>query len=120
MYNIAHVALVVNDLEASKKFYSEVLGMVQQGSHEDARMEIAYMDSGNGILELLHYFEPGTDRTAGVVDHIAFKVENMDEELERLKKAGVKFILESPKPFKEGCIFFFAGPDGERIEFVQE
>ncbi|MGE5627854.1 MAG: VOC family protein [Solirubrobacterales bacterium] len=120
MYNIAHIGVVVKDLETSKKFYSEVLGLKECRSHEDERLKIAFMDSGNGIIELIQYTAEGLERTSGVVDHIAFKVTDIEESVDKLKNAGVKLIFDAPKPFEEGKIFFFYGPDGERLEFVQD
>lgn len=120
MYNIAHIGIVVRDLEVSKKFYNEILGLEQCGDHEDERLKIAFMDSGSGVIELIQYSKETTERTTGVVDHIAFKVVNIEEVVEKLKKAGATLLFDVPKPFKSGKIFYFLGPDGERLELVQD
>jgi len=120
MYNIAHIGMVVKDLEVSKKFYSVVLGCEVCGTHEDDRLKIAFMKSGDGVIELIQYFNSNGPRSAGVVDHIAFKVKDIEESVEKIKTAGVTLLFDAPKPFKAGKIFFFQGPDGERLEFVQD
>lgn len=120
MNRIAHIGMCVKDLEISKKFYNEILGLEVCGTHQDERIKIAFMNSGNGIIEIIQYANEYTPRTAGVVDHIAFEVENIEESVEKLKKAGVKLLFDAPKPFEQGKIFFFQGPDGERLEYVQK
>lgn len=120
MNSIAHIGMCVKDLEISQKFYTEILGLEVCGTHQDERIKIVFMSSGNGIIELIQYFEDYTPRPAGVVDHIAFKVENIEESVEKLKSAGVKLLFEAPRPFEQGKIFFFQGPDGERLEYVQK
>jgi len=120
MNSIAHIGMCVKDLGISQKFYTEILGLEVCGTHQDERIKIVFMSSGNGIIELIQYFGEYTPRPAGVVDHIAFKVENIEESVEKLKNEGVKLLFEAPRPFEQGKIFFFQGPDGERLEYVQE
>ena len=57
----------------------------------------------------------------GKVHHICFKVDSLKEEIERLKKHGVTFLLgEEIETLPDGTRYiFFAGPDGEWIEFLR-
>src|SRR5262249_37757140 len=54
-----------------------------------------------------------------VIDHFAFSVENLDEALARLKKAGVK-VLEPPRKILRGTLksAFIEAPDNVQIELV--
>lgn len=55
------------------------------------------------------------------IDHLGFRVDNLDQTLERLKKDGVK-ITDEPRSFLEGKIkfAFIEGPDHIRIEVIED
>jgi catechol 2,3-dioxygenase-like lactoylglutathione lyase family enzyme len=54
------------------------------------------------------------------IDHLGWRVEDIEAETERLKAMGVTFQSE-PAPFREtgAKVAFFSGPGGLRFEFVQ-
>ena len=53
------------------------------------------------------------------MEHIAFTVENLEDEIEKLKENNVEIISESPRVCDKKLIAFFKGPNGEKLEFVQ-
>jgi lactoylglutathione lyase len=58
--------------------------------------------------------------TEGIVNHLAFSVENVEEEMTRLKQLGVEFDNDIPRVVLGGVkIAFFTGPDGEVLELVE-
>jgi lactoylglutathione lyase len=122
MYEVAHVGLVVKNAECSSDFYCDVLGCKRVDSYRDERIKILMLQAGTQIIELVQYLAGDKlDRQAGVVDHIAFKVEDIEAAVDKLRSAGVKLLFEAPLTMAGGKrIFFFAGPDGERLEFIQE
>lgn len=123
MYEVAHVGLVVKDAERSSVFYREVLGCRPAGRHEDERVKLLFLEAGGQTIELVEYkgvaYEP---RRAGTVDHLAFKVTDLEAAMDRLRAHGVTLLFDEPRMVMDGTkrIMFFAGPDGERLEFVQE
>lgn len=122
MYQGAHVGLVVRDAERSARFYRDVLRCEPDGSYEDQRVKLLYFRAGPLVIELLQYLAGDTvERKAGTVDHIAFYVDDMNAAVASLKHHGAEFIFTEPMEMAGGKkIFFFAGPDGERLEFIQE
>jgi lactoylglutathione lyase len=122
MYEVAHVGLVVKDVERSSDFYCEVLGCKRVDSYADERIKILMLQAGTQIIELVQYLAGDKlERQAGVVDHIAFKVDDITAAVDKLKSAGVTLLFKAPLTMMGGKqIFFFAGPDGERLEFMQE
>ena len=55
-----------------------------------------------------------------MVNHIAFAVDNLEEEIERLKKLGVPFTDDQITTLSNGARYiFFKGPDGEKLELFQ-
>lgn len=120
MYELSHTGIVVSDLEKSVAFYTDVLECEVSGRLENERLYIVYLKAGSGTIELLKYKDAETEkRGRGIVDHIAFFVSNMEASLEKVKNAGAEMLLESIRDMGHQRIMFFAGPDGERIEFVE-
>jgi lactoylglutathione lyase len=122
MYEVSHIGMVVKDIERSAEFYRRVLGCEHEGYIADAQLKILMLKAGNQVIELLQFLQHEySDRQAGVVDHICFKVKNMDEAVNKLRADGVTLLFDAPKEMSDGRkIIFFAGPDGERLEFLQE
>ncbi|MBS4539086.1 VOC family protein [Clostridium sp. D2Q-11] len=119
MYDIAHIAVVVKNIDKSKEFYQKVLGCEVEGDFEDDRLKFLYLKSGNGIIELLQYKEKDVERSRGIIDHIAFTVEDLDKAIKRAKQYNALFIFDEPKIVNSMKIIFIEGPDGERIEFIE-
>lgn len=116
---VDHVGIRVRNIDISKAFYTEVLGgeLVEEVHSPDT--QLAFIRCGGTTLELIR--KPVYDFVPnGVVQHIAFTVENLDAEVARLQRAGVQFLSAGPIPFRGGFIIFFIGPDGERLELCQK
>jgi lactoylglutathione lyase len=122
MYDVAHIGLAVQDAEKSCLFYEKVLGCQKDFCYQDERVKIINMKAGNQIIELVQYLqEKPTQRTAGPVDHIAFFVEDIDAAVATLRENNVTLLSAGIQTVLDGKrVFFFAGPDGERLEFFQE
>lgn len=118
---IGHTAIVVNDMEKSKAFYSKVLGGEIVGQSSTDRLEFTYLDVGGLIIELLKYTDVEVgERSRGAIDHIAFFVDDLNKEINRLKELRVELLFEEPRKVNDMIIMFFTGPDGERIEFMEK
>lgn len=119
-----HVGLQVKDLEASIQFYTEVLGLefIEKQDHVDPSLKLAFLglkDTKEPIIELISGYNPNLP-TEGKVHHIAFTVDNIDEEIARLKELDVTFIDEAVTTLPSGAKYiFFNGPDGEWVELFQ-
>lgn len=120
MYEVAHIGIVVKDAELSSKFYSQVLGCKFYDRVETEELKLVFLKAGDQTIELVQYNQRNEEnRSAGVVDHIAFIVPDMNEAVENLRKFNVPLLLDKPKVLSDKIILFFSGPDGERLEFVQ-
>ncbi len=128
--HLQHVGLPVTNLKISQTFY-ERLGfsnVMQSGfEHRGGRGSVSMMKRGGMILELYQMPEAELQeiktRKDGLIDHIAFDVDNIDEAFATLKSAAFPIVEPEPVflPFWEiGCKYFnVLGPDGERLEFNQ-
>jgi lactoylglutathione lyase len=121
----AHVGIVVRDLCRSTDFYCHVLGGKVKAIYDDAHSPVrrVLLDVAGQPLELLQYMDERATqvRTAGSIDHVAFRVTDMDKAVSILQNLHVNCVDEAPRRVSEITrIFFFLGPDGERIEFIED
>ena len=99
--SVDHIAIAVHDLEASIKFYTDVLGFTLRERRETkgqkTAMISAVMVAGPVTAVLLQGTSPESQVSRFVenygpgVQHVAIGVENLPEMAEELKKAGVEF-----------------------------
>ncbi len=113
-------------LEAQEKaihFYRDVLELpvISDSLAPDGHHRIM-LDAGNGVcIELSMSNEPVPEQ-AGVVNHIALSVENLDEIVELVLANGASLIKISQKPSTTGLFrrnAFVTAPSGEMIELVE-
>jgi lactoylglutathione lyase len=129
MYQIGLVGLLVEDIDITIGFYERVFGfrVIQEKSTNKKGDSRAFIKSGDSILELTQLREGGAGDPEGAIDHIGFIVDDIEEEIDRLKELGVE--LESPIKghipvnrilnVRNGKIFYFRGINGESIGLVE-
>ncbi|HEY8562735.1 MAG TPA: VOC family protein [Pyrinomonadaceae bacterium] len=118
-----HVGLNVNDLERSKKFYSEVFGFEVKGESKDADRKYALLaKNGKLVLTLWQQSRNEFDRAAARLHHLSFQASSVEEIQrfeEKLRARGAKFIYDGIVLHGEGAKsggIFFEDPDGIRLE----
>jgi catechol 2,3-dioxygenase-like lactoylglutathione lyase family enzyme len=97
-----YVGIRVKDLQKSIEFYTQVLGMqiTGRGKVEITKGETVGLQSRDGGFQLeLNYYDPGsqhyTPYFAGEgLDHLAFKVDNLDEALRAAEAFGYPTKLD--------------------------
>jgi len=127
---IDHIAIVVDDLNATLAFWRDTLGLelAHQADVPEQQAQIAFLPTGESEVELV---KPTTD-TSGLarylakrgpgIHHICFEVDDLPATLAALKARGVRLIDEQPRPGTGGKQFAFIHPEsthGVLIEFYQ-
>jgi len=120
MYKFSHVGIVVQDMDKAVDFYTKVLGCELHSQRQDETIQFALFKAGDQEIELLKFPNDDKERKEGVISHIAFSVADLTKEINRLKDLGVELTTDQPREVMGGIkIFFFTGPSGESIEFLQ-
>ena len=121
LMGMRHIALNVRDVERSKAFYQEVLGMevVWQPDPKNA-----YLSSGPDNLAL-HEVPDGRAPAAAMssLDHLGFIVSAIDRvrEMEGEFRAKQVTIIKPFKLHRDGSASFYcADPDGVVIQMLYE
>ena len=138
-----HTGFVVKDIEASIKFYADVLGMRIAGRTEregefveqvlafpGAHIKGGVVDMGEGHqLELIQYLSPASgenhiQRNDLGASHLAFFVEDLDKFYEDTSRKGIKYnnlpatmVDENGKLSRKAA--YAQDPDGNWLEFVE-
>lgn len=117
---MAHTSLKVRNLENSKRFYIDTLGLEHILDTASENYYFSLLRIGDSVLELLESrTELCESRTAGIIDHIAFWVDDLGKTIRELESKKIIKLMEIPKLIMESEIIFIEGPDGERIELMQ-
>ena len=125
-----HIGIAVSNLEESLKLYTETLGLklLETEVVEEQKVKVAFLPLGDTEIELLESTEPDgpvakfiESRSQGV-QHLAFKVENIEKALEELKAKGIRLIDEKPRKGAGGAKIAFLHPkstNGVLVEICQ-
>jgi methylmalonyl-CoA/ethylmalonyl-CoA epimerase len=93
---LEHVGMVVKDRDESLEFYTKVMGFKILRKYETDTQRVAYLYLGDQLLELNEIYSK--ERPIGLC-HLGFRVEDMNEAIEELKKQGIE-LIEGPKKFQ--------------------
>jgi len=127
MARIRHIAIATRDLEGTKKFYIEGLGLKEVGKINTPTSEGCYLSDGHVNFAILKfkYDEPakteGTLRYTGI-HHFGLEVENMEEARAQIEKAGAVYrpYPGTEEMAKRGNVEVkFSGPDGVTIDLSE-
>lgn len=127
---IDHVAIVVKNLERTIDLYVNTLGFNQiyRETVEDQGVEAVGLAAGESVVELLRPLDEASPiaRYRGEAEtklhHTAYRVHDVQAELDRLKRAGLKLIDERPRKGAHGNLVAFLHPKstaGVLIELCQ-
>nr|MDA8229478.1 VOC family protein [Desulfitobacterium hafniense] len=121
---IEHVALIVQNIDESVKYYENLFGFQLRVKGKNPRREMAFLyhPAMTGIeIELIQDLVPlGEYHCQGVVNHLAFTVENMEKAIANYREKGVVFLSEAANAAIDGAkTIFFYGPNNELLQLVE-
>jgi methylmalonyl-CoA/ethylmalonyl-CoA epimerase len=131
MRKLEHVGIAVNNIADAAKIY-EVLLNTSVYKTEDVESEgvkTAFLQSGPNKIELLEATSPDSPITKFIekrgegIHHIAFDVEDIEAEMQRLKGEGFILLNDKPKPGADNKLVCFLHPkstNGVLIELCQD
>ncbi len=127
---LAHVAIVVADLERAIEFYQNTLGLhVSHREQQHARgLDIAFIPIGETYIELIAPMHDQSevsrflDKRGGGLHHLAFEVQDATMSYQYLHEKGVQMASKGVEPGAHGCAVAFVHPKstgGTLIEISQ-
>jgi methylmalonyl-CoA/ethylmalonyl-CoA epimerase len=113
---IDHLGIAVNSIDQARSFWSDVLGLSFDGDETVAEQKVttAFFPVGESEVELLESTAPDgpvakhIEKRGQGIQHVAFRVADIEAALAELKAKGVRLIDEKPR----------IGAGGARIAFL--
>lgn len=106
---IHHVSVNVDDVDACRRFYVDVLGFSERDDRPDFGFDGAWLDAGSQQLHLIAARTPDA-----VGQHFAVLVDDLDVAVAEVRSLGVE--VSDPTPVGTGRQAFLADPAGNGIE----
>lgn len=128
---IEHIGIAVKDIEKANTLYEQLLGVApyKEETVESEAVITSFFKVGENKIELLaSTSEDGpigkfiTKKGEGI-HHIAFDVDDIEKELERLEKEGFRLIHKTPKKGADNKLVAFIHPkttNGVLVELCQD
>ena len=112
---IDHIAIAVNDVEASAKVYQKALGIdeIEFETVESEGVKVAIIPMENGRIELMQPTKDDSpikkflDKKGPGLHHMALETDNIDGEVERMEGCGIQFLGK-----------FRPGSAGTKVTFI--
>lgn len=127
---VHHVGIAVDDLSEAVERYRRTLGV--EPSHrervEDQGVDEVLFDVGGTAIQLLGALGPDTpvgtflSKRGPGVHHVAYRVDDLEAAIERLRGDGVRLIDDAPRRGSRGTRIAFVHPSamgGVLVELVQ-
>lgn len=131
MQKIEHIGIAVKDLEKSNTLFKKLLGVAHYKTEtvESEGVNTSFFKTGDTKIELLEATNDESpiakfiDRKGEGIHHLAFDVEDIVQEANRLKEEGFTILNETPKKGADNKLVIFLHPkttNGVLIELCQE
>jgi len=127
---IDHIGIAVKSIEEARNLFEDIFNLKIIGEEiiEEQKVKVAFIPLGDSELELLESTLPDgpiarfIEKKGEGIQHIAFKVDNLESILSELKEKGIRLIDEKPRYGAGGAKIAFLHPkstNGMLIELCE-
>ena len=131
MEKVEHIGIAVKSIAKSVPLFEKLLNSqcYKTESVESEKVLTAFFKKGETKIELLESSDPDgviarfIEKKGEGLHHIAFEIENIEAEMERLKREGFVLLSDTPKPGADNKLVCFLHPkdtNGVLIELCME
>ena len=131
MNKIEHIGIAVKNIETSNSLFAKLFGESHYKTEavESEGVKTSFFKVGPNKIELLEATNPESpiakfiEKKGEGIHHIAFAVDDIEKEIERLKEEGFKMIHDAPKVGADNKLIAFLHPkstNGVLIELCQD
>ena len=109
--------IYVKDLDASLRFYKEIVGLPVTRRFSEPGAELAFLGDGDTKLEII---QGKGEPHSGVGVSIGFLVDNLEEKMTFVNGHGIPVHSGPFAPSARTRFFFVSDPDGVLVQFVEQ
>lgn len=131
MVKVEHIGIAVKSLGQANELFASLFGKEHYKIEavETEGVSTSFFQMGETKIELLEASQPDSaiakfiEKRGEGIHHIAFKVDDIKAEMERLKQEGFVLLSEQPKPGADNKLVCFLHPkstQGVLVELCQE
>lgn len=131
MKKIEHIGIAVKDLKKANKTFKKLLGKehYKVETVESEQVSTSFFEVGESKIELLEAQSQESaiakylSKNREGIHHIAFAVDDINAEINRLKNEGFTFISDEPKKGADNKLVAFIHPksaNGLLVELCQD
>ena len=131
MKRIEHIGIAVSDIENSNKVFEKIFGKenFKEEKVESEGVITSFFQIGENKIELVAATNTDSpiskylEKNREGMHHIAFDVEDIEKEMDRLRKEGIRLLNDTPKKGADNKLICFLHPkdtNGVLIELCQE
>ena len=128
---IDHVGIVVENLKETLNTYEKTLHLKPRATVDasEGKLRIAFLSVGDGEIELIQPIDPDTPlmgflrKQGSALHHISVATDDIEADVERMRKDGVVFDRERPTVGAHGTRIIFTDPKstgGIPIELMEQ
>lgn len=128
---VEHIGIAVGNLEDSVNTYEKLLNTECYKTElvESQQVNTAFFHSGESKVELLSATSPDStikkfiDKRGEGMHHVAFEVDNIEREMQRLRDEGFTLLTDSPQKGADNKLVAFIHPKdnkGVLVELCQD
>lgn len=118
LLKIDHLGIAVSSIDARKNFWTDVLGLTLEGTEtiHEQKVTTAFLPVGQSEVELLESTSQDgpvakyIEKRGEGIQHVAFRVENIEDALAELKAKGIALIDQTPRIGAGGAKIAFLHP----------
>ena len=115
---VDHIGIAVKNLDEALDFYENTLGIkcVETEVVEEQKVKVGFLPIGDTEVELLESTEENgpiakfIEKRGEGIQHIAYRVDNIEEAIEELQAKGIRMIDEKPRYGAGGAKIAFLHP----------
>lgn len=115
---VDHIGIAVKDLDSTLKFYEDILGIkcINTEVVEEQKVKVAFLPIGDTEVELLESTEEDgpiakfIEKKGEGMQHMAYRVDDIEKAIEELKEKGIRMIDEKPRYGAGGAKIAFLHP----------
>ena len=125
------MGVIVHNLDDTLKIYERIFGLkpTTVKTAMEGKARVAFVPVGDGEIELIQPLHPNMPQSEFLqtrgqgIHHISLSTDNIESEVNRMRKEGVAFAAEAPKVGAHGVKIIFTKPettDNITVELCEE
>jgi len=126
-----HVGVIVHNLDDTLKIYERIFGLkpTTVKTAMEGKARVAFVPVGDGEIELIQPLDSNMPQSKFLqtrgqgIHHVSLSTDNIESEVDKMRKEGVVFAAEQPKIGAHGVKIIFTKPettDNITVELCEE